>query len=180
MRERWQDSFCLPNYTPHNWFECDVFVLTKAGYFTEFEIKLTLSDFKADANKLKNKWECVDGHWQFVEGLTKHQRVEQADPKGPSRFYYATPKGLIPDGLLPKWAGLIEFETMPKSKRLDMMVTVDAPKIHNEKINPNVKEHALKMCYYRFHRMLSICESKIEITDMEKIIVDGNEFLNNP
>jgi RNA polymerase primary sigma factor len=36
----------LPNYTPDKWHECDVFGVTRAGYFHEFEIKLTRADFR--------------------------------------------------------------------------------------------------------------------------------------
>ena len=42
----------LPNFTPNGWFECDIWVLTKSGYGREYEIKLTVSDFKADAKKM--------------------------------------------------------------------------------------------------------------------------------
>ena len=42
---------CMPNYTPRDWWECDVFCVSKAGYFTEYEIKLTAQDFRADAQK---------------------------------------------------------------------------------------------------------------------------------
>jgi outer membrane autotransporter protein len=41
----------MPNYTPKNWFECDVMAVTKAGYLEEYEIKLSASDFKADSKK---------------------------------------------------------------------------------------------------------------------------------
>jgi len=41
----------IPNYTPAHWFECDLIRVTKAGYLEEFEIKISVADFKADAKK---------------------------------------------------------------------------------------------------------------------------------
>lgn len=41
----------MPNYTPAGWWECDVWGVTKAGYGVEWEVKLTVSDFRKDAEK---------------------------------------------------------------------------------------------------------------------------------
>jgi hypothetical protein len=54
-------SLMVPNYTPDRWFECDMFAITKSGYFHEFEIKLTVDDFRQDSNKKRND------HWKWVE-----------------------------------------------------------------------------------------------------------------
>lgn len=39
MRQRFQKSFILHNFTPSQWFECDIFEVTGNGYFIEYEIK---------------------------------------------------------------------------------------------------------------------------------------------
>ena len=33
----------MPNFTPGGWWECDLATVTRAGYFVEYEIKLSLS-----------------------------------------------------------------------------------------------------------------------------------------
>jgi len=48
---RYRQSTVMPNYTPRGWWECDVFELTKAEMFVEYEIKLSRADFRADRNK---------------------------------------------------------------------------------------------------------------------------------
>jgi hypothetical protein len=70
--------------------EIDLAVITPAGYLWEFEIKLTLADWKADANK--SKW-------------------SHPSRKYISRFYYAVPEGMaekVPD-FVPESTGLIEL-----------------------------------------------------------------------
>lgn len=70
-------SFVIPNYTPSGWFESDIFELTKSGYFREYEIKMSLSDFRADAVKAREKTifeRGSDGRTVFkrFKGDTKH------------------------------------------------------------------------------------------------------------
>jgi len=89
MVERYRRSFVLYNYTPKTWFECDVFEITQAGYFREYEIKLSLSDFKADAEKQKTIWKynTMNGRGAFdrTAGDKKHDSLRNAASHGPSR-----------------------------------------------------------------------------------------------
>ena len=41
----------LPRITPEGWWECDMFSTTKAGFWTEHEIKVSKADFKNDFTK---------------------------------------------------------------------------------------------------------------------------------
>jgi hypothetical protein len=59
--ERYRRGICVPNYTPKDWWECDVFELTPAGYFREYEIKMTVADFRADAATRNNDFKIGDG-----------------------------------------------------------------------------------------------------------------------
>ncbi len=126
MRKRFHRSFVLPNYTSANWFECDVFEVTAAGYFVEYEVKLTLNDFKADAKKRRHSYGQATA--------MKHSLLAAADPHGPSRFFFVTPPGLVavehresldPAAVLPSWAGLIEIER-PEWRR-SWLATVRVP-----------------------------------------------------
>lgn len=50
----------VPGYTPSGWWENDLFRLTTAGYWNEYEFKSSLRDFRADFNKADNNTRPVD------------------------------------------------------------------------------------------------------------------------
>lgn len=88
-------------------FEADLLVLTKSGYATCIEIKVTKSDLKADLKKkhikrLNNSWKSPytnkDGFNTYFKNL-KH-------------FYYAVPEKLVECALeqIPDFAGLYSIK----------------------------------------------------------------------
>ncbi len=141
----------MPNYTPCGWWECDLFGVTKAGYFHEFEIKLTVADFRKDARKkAQDSWKWVDGVKQTIPGITKHSQIGQAI--GPARFWYVTPVDLIGLEDVPEWAGWQTFK--PSSLHSDRYAHVrtmkPAPQIHKTKIADSIIRHSMSVCYYRY------------------------------
>jgi len=150
---RYRRTFCLPNYTPHNWWECDVFEMTKAGYFREFEVKISRADFFADAGK---EWEF--GSWSTgYKTARKHDLLAAGDPRGPAAFYYVTPPGLIASTELPLWAGLIEIHALndrhgPRFLEKEIQA---APRLHNQKAADGVRKHAMSVCYWRMHGLVN-------------------------
>lgn len=71
---------CCPNVS-HGWglnYEADFIAITPSGYAAEVEIKISVSDLRADAKKAK---------WR--DGLDK--RIK--------RFYYAVPKEMVPEAM---------------------------------------------------------------------------------
>lgn len=158
VRMRWREGFCLPNYTPGHWWECDVFEITKAGYFREYEVKVSRGDFFADAKKVRERW--PDGWSPGAQKVTenKHDLLAAGSTRGPSAFYYVTPAGLLQPHEVPVWAGLIEVAAhapeMHCSTLIEREVTA-APRLHREKISDDIRRHALGVCYYRMHEVLS-------------------------
>lgn len=73
--------------------EPDVLGITKDRYMYEIEVKRTISDFRADAEKPSRKFR--DDGWRT--------------PKLPKQFYYLVPSKLAEkvNGELPDWAGLM-------------------------------------------------------------------------
>jgi hypothetical protein len=69
-------------------WESDLIYISSTNYCTEYEIKRTLSDFKADNAK-------VGKHQYYSLGL------------GPTEFYYCCPANIIPVENVPEYAGLI-------------------------------------------------------------------------
>lgn len=135
-------TLMMPNYTPDDWWECDLFAVTKAGYFHEHEIKVSIEDFRADSRK-------VDRGYKRPR-VTKHQRLKEAYPKGPSRFFYVTPAGLLRTPEIPRWAGLKTFEWYEQYQCYMLKTEKKAPQIHREYVAEGVIEHARGVGYYRF------------------------------
>lgn len=151
LRGKWRQNFCLPRYTPKNWFECDVFEVTKAGYFVEYEIKITVSDFKADAAKVRaERWDK-----QASKGdLNKHQMLANGDLRSPNRFYFVTPIELLGEVAIPIWAGLLVAEPWADYPFPMLRQIKEAPKLHRQKLAPEILTHAQGVCYYRMHGLM--------------------------
>ncbi len=112
MREYTHD-LVIANYTPNKWHECDVMRITKSGYSTEYEIKLSSSDFSRDKHK----------HW----GL-KHENLLKGSENAPNSFYFVVPEGLITPDRIPSFAGLIYVNNGGY-----MSTIIKAPKLHKVK-----------------------------------------------
>jgi hypothetical protein len=111
--------------------EMDLAVITPAGYLWEFEVKMNLSDWKADANKAK--WSHPGR--RFV-----------------SRFYYVVPEALVekePD-FVPPSAGIIKLHHTKWDWRASV---VREPKgRRGEKVTPHMREKFYTKSYFRYWR----------------------------
>ncbi len=100
----WRKNIIVPNIA---WglglHECDVLIMSSAGYLTEVEIKISLSDLKADFNK---------GHAHDGKGKIKY-------------FYYAMPASLADRedviALIPIHAGI--FRCSPSVRYSEHLVS---------------------------------------------------------
>lgn len=145
MRDRYSKHVVLPCYTPAGWWENDVFMLSDSGYWWEFEIKLTLADFRRDAEKTRTA-----GQWDARLEEKKHALLAGGE-RGPTCFYYVAPIGVIPLDQLPTWAGLIEIKQDGKYL-YEMGPAVKAPRRHTQKADPAIRAHVMETCYWRLHR----------------------------
>lgn len=148
IRERFRTSKVWPNYTSKDWWECDVFEVTPSGYFCEYEIKLTLSNFRADFEKRKSHWHR--GQQQMVARDKHQQLLQDFTDVTPRRFFFVCPSGLIPEAEVPAYAGLIYV-----SEHLTEHQIIRAPERHRLKVRPAVIDHAHSVCYYRWHTLLA-------------------------
>lgn len=154
MRERYARSFVIPNFTPKNWWECDVFEVSRAGYFTEYEVKISRSDFKADA--AKSFGPIYDWKTQAENpGRRKHDDLANGHTEGPSRFFFVMPRGLVSLDEVPPWAGVIEADDRSYEGRTWVALReVRRPKqLHRVKADPAIQNYAFVSCYWRFCRM---------------------------
>lgn len=163
--ERVRRNLCVPRYTPPGWFECDVFEVTRPGFFCEYEVKLTLRDFKDDNQKRMAKRPHQWGTPEIWEN--KHDLLSRGDVRGPSQFWFVTPPGLVTHTDLPVWAGLIELDDRGEchrpSQRWTISELVKAPNLHRNKFDPKHRERAVGACYYRFHDLLRAAGDNIMV-----------------
>lgn len=164
--ERYRRSFVLHNYTPRGWFECDVFEVTEAGIFVEYEIKLTAADFEADKLKQMEGWryDSASGRGEtFVIG-NKHQMLASHATAGPSRFWFvlAAQKinngtlGIVPTSRVPEWAGVMHAVETPRRRfhySCSISIVRNAPQLHREKTGQTYLKHSESVCYYRMHNL---------------------------
>lgn len=135
--DRYRRSFVLPNYTPVGWWENDVIERTGAGYWNEYEIKITKQDFAKDSAKergvsvVRNKW----------------NELEWTD-KGPNRFWFVVPEGMLSMNDIPSWAGWMEARES-RSGRVALSVVKKAVVRHRKKMDPAIEAHARSVIYYR-------------------------------
>lgn len=87
----------VPNYYLGR-YECDVMKISKAGHIYEYEIKVSLADFKRDAEKARTVY-------MMNHKVTKHDDIITG--KRCSRFYFVVPEGLISKHEVPEGLGLI-------------------------------------------------------------------------
>lgn len=156
-RRRSACKVLMPNCTPSGWFECDMLAITNSGYLHEYEIKLTISDYKKDREKGPSRgW--ADGQYRNTPERTKHARLEDHDVRGPVCFWYVVPDGMIvvdakprtdPAACLPPWAGLM-YAAPSQWGRIRLSVIRRAPRLHGQKLNPATASHILGNCYYRY------------------------------
>lgn len=143
-----------PNYTPADWWECDLLGITRAGLAVEFEIKLTRSDFKADAGKSRVKYDLRKGGFAKLPAESKHDLLASRDPRAPSRFFYVVPAGLLMPGDVPEWAGMIEIAEKRTHRTVRPRLTVreirPAPRLHRQKPDERVVCHMSSVFYWRF------------------------------
>lgn len=106
--------------------ERDYLTVNKSGYATEYEIKISKSDFKNDFKKQKHK------HMKLGRGGIIR------------RFYFVVPEGMLTIYKIPPYAGWIEI----KGKKL--ITRKKAPLLQARKVSPTQKEKLYRSMMYRF------------------------------
>ena len=141
-----KDLFC-DNFQGCGLAECDVLRITGSGMTYEYEIKVSISDFKADFKKTRkhlilqglhktnpHKWNYPGGGIDTEEVLQeRHGSVDRCN-----YFYYVTKEGLIKESEVPKYAGLIYVW----DDRME--IVKKAPKLHSFKATEKLMR---KVCH---------------------------------
>lgn len=131
------------NFNRCGYNESDVFMIHKKNMLvTEYEVKISLSDFNADFKKTFK-------HWKMQNPLSgEHSHC-------PSYFYFACPKDLIRIELIPSYAGLAYIDDLG-----NVDVIKKAPKLHSLPISQrallgvleNLSAHRIFGCQYMTYK----------------------------
>jgi hypothetical protein len=166
-----KSEIVITNFTPKNWWECDIWAVSKSGYATEYEIKISRADFKKDVEKERRVrgigcqmvtekkcdilQECVSG-----DGHTHP----------PKHFYYVTPEDMVEPDEIPEYAGHIVMCSRV-SKTLKR-----APVLHRDKADQGDIDNAKRAFYYRYWNMRERLESTKKKEKMRKL-TEGQDLL---
>ena len=141
----------VPRHTPPHWWECDVWRLSKSGFWMEYEIKLTIEDFRKDFSKKQDVISLTrGGPWRTPIVERKHDLLAAKDARGPSRFWFVVPFELAGKIDIPPYAGLLAAHAGGRSVS-SLTIVVQAPLLHRIKWVGN-KETLLSAFYWRFWR----------------------------
>lgn len=108
-----QSEMMIPRFTPARWWECDVFRLTKSGFSDEYEIKVSVADFRVDFKK--DRFVCesrtsitgVRFLAKTVETEKKHDLLAARHQDCPNRFWFVLTDEVSKQVDVPEYAGLI-------------------------------------------------------------------------
>jgi hypothetical protein len=125
----WDDGSTVPMYSD---YRADFMMVTGAGYATEIEVKVSLSDWRVDLKK--PKW--------------------QAMPAWVTRFVYAVPEALGVPEWVPSQAGVWHIKPSNNDWAGLQIAVVRAPKrIGAQKVPDDVMSKWMKNFYYRYWDM---------------------------
>lgn len=135
--------------------ESDFFCVSKSGYVTEVEIKISRSDFKNDFKKV------------FCNGMNKHEYLKSKGTYKPNKFYFAVPEGMIKKEEVPEYAGLIYINSEKTKYGVFYRHTIvkDAKFLHKENLFKNHKFVTTLM--NKFYWQTMALKRNCEIVDTE-------------
>lgn len=120
-----------PNCYLFEW-ESDLIAISNSQLVTEFEIKISKSDFKADFRKT-NKHKSLETNFK--------SKVKPG--KCSNYFYYVTTPGLLNQVDIPDYAGLIEID-----KKIN--IVKKAPILHKETVDKIKVNSLYEKVYYKY------------------------------
>lgn len=157
----------LPNPTPASFprivrWESDLVSINRSGFFNEYEIKISRSDYLRDQKKLLKISELSD-HYETLKKYKKH-----IAPVGyPNYFWYVTAGFEIEP---PAWSGWILITEEPHTRwdSLSMKIIKKAPRLHNGKVGERQYAQIAKLISYRLNNAHRRLHPFISPKDLEK------------
>lgn len=154
-------ELAVPNSCLFAW-ESDVVSVLRSGFIHEFEVKVSRSDFLADARKDRARY--------LVEPVRKGYFADYAVAR-PNYFTYAVPEGLVTADEVPEYAGLIYVRRREQAGVGEsglifeyFVREVKAPRrLHSDKIQPRQLQQLARALDTRYWRQrISIDAKEVE------------------
>ena len=123
-------------------FESDLLILRKSGYAVEYEIKLSIADWKAGLKKTKR----IGLGLQNTQ--TRHEFLTSG--KGANMFYYVAPEEVLKRVEIPDWAGVIVARENRSANFCITGIRKNARFLHKKKQPPGLEKKILTSCYYKY------------------------------
>lgn len=149
----------IPNYFVGH-YECDLYRINKAGYTTDYEIKISRSDFLMDFKKSHKEFDLTPDGKHIYEtkhiagsnySVRKYKDVKKHDfmqaGNHTNKFYFVCPKGLIDINELPAKYGLIYISG--DEKPIHCQEIRRAGFFHKNKVDIEAYKHAASNLTYR-------------------------------
>lgn len=146
---------CLVNAYVWGGYESDFARITRAGYVQEFEVKVSVADFRADFQKAdaKYQWDGWDGDRPNERRWSepKHLAIRQGR-SGLSAFSFVTPVGMLKAVDIPSYSGWYEAEL--GEYRVQIHERKKPPRLPGAKaIEVGRHNELLRSFYYRHSRI---------------------------
>jgi hypothetical protein len=134
-------------------FEADIIELSKSGYATEYEVKITRTDFRNDSKKRLTR--------RAGPNKSKYEILQEG--KRVNRFCYIVPDGMIAKSDIPDFAGLVYAKKISegyyshekgfyRKEKISFTTVKEAPLLTKEKMSEKMIQKCLESTYYRFHK----------------------------
>lgn len=119
----------------HDGFESDFLRVSKSGYVTEVEVKVSRSDYMADFRKSRDfcPFDRETRTWGKRTHVNKHEQIKQGFT-GLKYFYFCVPEGLLCPEDVPEYCGLLVCSESGRIREKKKAPTlINANKIEDKK-----------------------------------------------
>lgn len=127
------------NLIPPGYTEMDALLISKAMFITEFEVKVSKWDLKADFKKVNKHHMMENRIASKKEGWREH--------KSPNYFYFCGPPKIFEGVDIPEYAGIIHFIDYKQPSyggfRGYVNIIKRAKRLHTEKVAPEILNNLL-------------------------------------
>ena len=137
----------------------NILILRESGTVIEYEVKLSVSDYKAGQRK-RQIINPMDKRRRMNPQYTTQKRMSRYDyllkGYGANMFYYVAPKQVLEAVDIPDWAGVIEASDIGAQNRIGIEIKKRASYLHRDRPGDELKEKIQTSIYYKYWRHFTV------------------------